>query len=535
LIAWSLNANARTRSFCLAIFLASRIFGCGGGSSIPPTATPGITNFVATPSSITAGQSSTLTWSVSGASSVTISGISGPVSSPQSVTPTTTTSYILTATSASGTATATTTVTVTTAAPTLVSIALSPLAITLTPNSTQQLTVTGTYSDGTTQPLSSGEIFQSSDTSIATVSAAGLVMASPGATVGDFATISATDTASGDTTSSANSTVVTVSNGPTANSVSAATDTAEDNSLCTAITPFYWEIGDQNSVLASGSLGTDSSGNPVLATTLFSIASASKWIYGTYVVQLRGSAAALTSQDISFLNFTSGYTNMGSATSGTECPSSDSPDTVNSCLALLNPANGLPYSYQRPLTVGRFDYDSGHMENHASLYGGLGDVRDTMLGSTVANLLGSNITFVYTQPLLAGGIYTSADQYGKVLRNILNGSLFMHDALGIDPVCTLPTAPGCNAVSSPMPEAWHYSIGHWVEDDPATHGDGAFSSAGAFGFYPWIEASKKYYGILSREDKQNAAGYGYDSAQCGRLIRRAWDTGVEQTETIPTN
>jgi hypothetical protein len=94
--------------------------------------------------------------------------------------------------------------------------------------------------------------------------------------------------------------------------------------------------------------------------------------------------------------------------------------------------------------------------------GGLGDVRDTILESTVASLLGSNITFVYTQPLLAGGIYTGASEYGKVLRNILDSSLFMHDALGIDPVCTLPTAPGCNAVHSPNPEGRHYSIGHWV-------------------------------------------------------------------------
>jgi len=28
-----------------------------------------------------------------------------------------------------------------------------------------------------------------------------------------------------------------------------------------------------------------------------------------------------------------------------------------------------------------------------------------------------------------------------------------------------------------------YAIGYWVEDD-ATYGDGAFSSAGSFGFYP---------------------------------------------------
>jgi hypothetical protein len=522
--------------FCFAILFAGGIAGCGGGSSSPPLAAPVIASFIANPSSIAAGQSSTLSWSVSGATSVAISGISGAVSSPQTVTPAATTSYTMTATGTGGTATATVSVTVTPAKPALVSIALSPLAVTLAPGTAQQLTVTGTYSDGTTQALvASGESFQSSNTSVATVSAAGLATAATGATAGATATISATDTASGDTTSAANSTVVIASTGPTTNSVAAATATAQNNSLCTAVRPFYWEIGDQNSALVSGSLGTTSSGSPVLATTKFSIASASKMIYGTYVVQLRGSAANLTNQDINFLHFTSGYTNMGSPTTGSQCPSTDTPDTVNTCLTLLNSVNGLPYSYQDPTTIGKFDYDGGHLENHASQFGGLGDVPVGTLGSTVGSSLGTNINITYTEPLLAGGIYASSNDYTQVLRNILKGSLFMRDALGTDPVCTLSSATGCNALHSPIPEAWHYSIAHWVEDDPATNGDGAFSSAGAFGFYPWIGASKKYYGVISREDQQGTGGAGFASAQCGRLIRRAWDTGVEQTGTIPTN
>ena len=61
-----------------------------------------------------------------------------------------------------------------------------------------------------------------------------------------------------------------------------------------------------------------------------------------------------------------------------------------------------------------------------------------------------------------------------------------------------------------------------MEDDPVV-GDGAFSSPGAFGFYPWIDASKTYYGVLAR---QGAAGTGVDSVNCGRLIRKAWVTGV---------
>ena len=416
----------------------------------------------------------------------------------------------------------------TTPKPTLVAIALSPLTVTLAPATTQQLAVIGTYSDGSKPTLTTGETFASSNTAIATVSTLGLVTAVVGAPAGSSATIAATDTASGITTSSSSSTVITISLGPSLYSVSAATTTAQSNALCTAVQPFYWEIGNQTSGLASGSVGTLSTGAPVLASTKFSIASASKWIYGTYIVQQRGSAAAITLSDIPFLNFTSGYTNMGDPTTN-QCLATNSPDDVNNCLAQTNSNNGLPYSYQNPATVGKFDYDGGHLENHASQLGGLGTVPDTSLGTTVGTLVGSS-TLVYTEPLLPGGIYASSNDYTPVLRGILSGALYMHDALGTNAVCTRPSST-CNAVSSPIPEAWHYSMAHWVEDDPSTNGDGAFSSAGAFGFYPWIEAGKKYYGVIST---QQSSGSGYASAQCGRLIRRAWDTGIVQTGTIPT-
>jgi hypothetical protein len=319
---------------------------------------------------------------------------------------------------------------------------------------------------------------------------------------------------------------------PNPNSIAATVATVTGNPLCTSITPFYWEIGDKSGPLASGSEGTDINGEAVKAGTALLIASASKWVYGTYVVQLRGGAQGLSAEDINFLHFTSGFTYMGSNTKSSECPATDAPDTINKCLT-LSAQKGVPYDTQNPDTIGRFDYDAGHMENHASRYTELGNVPDTELGPTISSALGANIHFVYTQPLMPGGIFASANDYTQMLRNILSGRLRMLEALGTHPVCTLPSA-SCNAVYSPSPEAWHYSIGHWVEDDPMTHGDGAFSSAGAFGFYPWIESSKEYYGVISRQTGTAAdSRNGYKSAQCGRLLRRAFDTGIEQTGHIP--
>jgi hypothetical protein len=324
------------------------------------------------------------------------------------------------------------------------------------------------------------------------------------------------------------------------NRIAAVAATANHDPACTAIEPFYWELGDQSSVLASGSVGKSSTGAPVTGSTQLSIASASKWVYGMYVVQSRGSATGLMAAEIPFLNFTSGYTNMGSDTTTSQCPKTDDPDTVDQCLTVINSKDGEPYSYQDPSTVGKFDYDSGHLQNHARIYGStaadlgnIGNVVVGSLGTTVAALLGGGADFAYTEPLLAGGIYTSGPEYGILLRRVLGGELFMLGALGSNLVCTTTAAP-CNAAYTPLVQvAWHYSIAHWVEDDAATNGDGAFSSPGAFGFYPWIDSTKTYYGVISREESTTSAiQNGYKSARCGRMLRQAWVTGTEQTTSL---
>lgn len=85
-----------------------------------------------------------------------------------------------------------------------------------------------------------------------------------------------------------------------------------------------------------------------------------------------------------------------------------------------------------------------------------------------------------------------------------------------------PVGPRASPVSEGQP--WHYSIGHWVEDDPLS-GDGAFSSGGTFGFYPWIDATRTTYGVIARVDER---GSGRESAKCGRLMREAWVTATAQ-------
>ena len=281
--------------------------------------------------------------------------------------------------------------------------------------------------------------------------------------------------------------------------ISAAQTTAQTAAACVPIQPFYWEIGDADRMLAGGPVGR----NAPQRDTRMSIASASKWLYSSYVAERRG--GKLTDDDIRLLTLMSGYTRFRI------CRSSQ---TVASCLN--SPLNG--FGAPDPSTANRFDYNGGHMQKHATLMG---------LGS-----LGADWSFSYKQPQLAGGGTSSVADYSHFLRAVMADHLQIGKLLGAHAVCTNPQTCPNEAVKTPIPknEAWHYSIGHWVEDDPAV-GDGSFSSPGAFGFYPWISHDKQFYGVVAREDRQGLFAEdpsdkpAVQSVDCGRLIRAAWMDG----------
>ncbi len=289
----------------------------------------------------------------------------------------------------------------------------------------------------------------------------------------------------------------------------AATATAQSSSnACNAIRPFYWEIGDATAAKASGSVG----GSTYTSTTSVRLASASKWLYGAFVVEQRGGTPTPT--DIEALTFRSGYTSF------TSCGARQ---TVDDCL------NSASNNVRTPANVGKFYYDGGHMQHHASVEMGLGARDNLGLATELMGALGPDLELSYNQPQLAGGGQGSGAGYASFLRRLLVGAsqpLQIGAKLGQSAACTNPVT--CtDAVATPIPssESWHYGLGHWVEDDP-TVGDGAFSSAGAFGFYPWVNQGRTLYGLLVRDMVEADAGY--RSAQCGRLIRKAWVSGTAQ-------
>jgi hypothetical protein len=349
---------------------------------------------------------------------------------------------------------------------------------------------------------------------------------------GDNAAISSANAAPAAYTAQVKAIPVKPSAPTTAQRVAAAQQTASDNEQCTTITPFYWQIGDQTGALASGTGGTGALPAPG-ADTKMSIASSSKWLFGAYAAEIR--RGTMTASDIKFLTFHSGYTNFNSC-------SNDS--TVSSCLSEPGAVGGTNGDYLAA-TDGHFFYNGGHMQVMASTIG-LGPDNNGYLASAMMNTLGYGLTLTYSQPQLAGGAVMSANEYAVFLRNLLSGSYILSSLLGSNAVCTHTNSLECpGAMFSPVNqskpggpndvtnESWHYSLGHWVEDDPVV-GDGAFSSPGRFGFYPWVDASKTYYGVLARFDAVHVddpnpkeASY-ITSVKCGRLIRHAWETGQAQ-------
>src|SRR3990167_5976577 len=308
--------------------------------------------------------------------------------------------------------------------------------------------------------------------------------------------------------------------------ISAAEATAASNSACTAIEPFYWEIGDGSDRIAGKSEGDGS----VLASTDMKIASASKWIFGAYVLEKRGNVP--TDEDIKALTMRTGYSNFryGLCIEGTEVQQ----DTLTVLQCFEKSASGGANDDYVAGDDGKFNYNGGHFQ-HWATQNGLEDEINSSLAIELGDQFGNAFQLDFDSPQLAGGMYMNALNYAFFLRSILSDDLYMHDRLGTEAVCTnLADCPD-TATYTPIPddEAWHYSLGHWVEDDPAV-GDGAFSSPGYFGFYPWIDANKKWYGIVARGvEPGNLLEFLFgdtamESVACGRKIRKAWLSGQQQ-------
>lgn len=278
----------------------------------------------------------------------------------------------------------------------------------------------------------------------------------------------------------------------------AAAAVAAGSPECKALGDFYWEIGDASGPQGSGQIGTEYTANQSIR-----IASASKLVWAAYFVEKNGKPS---DEQLSFLEMRAGYSNFNPLM----CALSRSVDSCGTARS-----NG----ERDPSKVGRFSYSGGNDQRLASILG-LGRMNAEEFTSEVKRYVGPELGFAYKSPQPAGGMESSPAEYGKFLQKIIAGKLKIKDYLGYEPVCASRNCP--NVSDTPVVDAWHYSINHWIEDDPRT-GDGSFSSPGLMGFYPWISKDKTTYGILARQ-KLGKTAY-WDSVLCGREIRKAWMMG----------
>jgi hypothetical protein len=298
--------------------------------------------------------------------------------------------------------------------------------------------------------------------------------------------------------------------------IAAAKQAAATDPYCsTAIMgDFYWEIGTSDNILplASGSQG----GGTVTASSRFNIASASKFVFGAYVLQKKGIDQVRSDPSLlAGLHFTSGYTDFNrTACIGTT--------TIGACYQAGNVNNTV---LPNPSTTGLFDYDGGHDQKLAAIDMGMFNFTSRQLDQEYQATLGTapGMTMAPLDPLPEGGLFASANDYAQFLRKLMRKDLVLGAHLGEDAVCASSAAcPGKVAYSpiDALGEPWQYSYNHWVESQFGNGTVDAYSSPGKWGFYPWVTPDLKYYGIISRNDRHPTA-YAV-SVQCGRQIRKAF-------------
>ncbi len=339
---------------------------------------------------------------------------------------------------------------------------------------------------------------------------------------------------------------------PNQDRIDAVNETIASNAVCSNLKDFYWEIGNKDGVLGSGAHGSIK-GNQSAITNFkakpMEIASSSKWLFSAYVVEkLNGSLDAVN--DVRSLNFSSPFTAFELGDSCKAATWTKPAETIQACNDRLNNISATKAADKG--TAYGFFYAPGHMEwradNRNTDAAGLGlDGSAVQLGQQIGQVLGlSSLTYVNVG--LAGGGSLAPNDYSLFLRKLLGHELKLGAMLGEYSVCTLEDhnryGLKCKYSTDIPAEStiWseyinpRYALGHWVEDDRPLYGDGAFSSPGVYGFYPWIEKNQENYGMIAIQQTllqqySTEKKTGGTSVTCGRMIRQAWETGAVQNSS----
>lgn len=121
-------------------------------------------------------------------------------------------------------------------------------------------------------------------------------------------------------------------------------------------------------------------------------------------------------------------------------------------------------------------------------------------------------------PMPSGGLNTSAREYAEFLRQHLNRSLLSQTSYAkmyadhtAAPQVTISYSPVRDAYkdAEAVSQDWHYGLGVWLECPQAAWSASCaqntiYSSAGAQGFYPYIDPAHGYYGVVATDESNPA-------------------------------
>jgi CubicO group peptidase (beta-lactamase class C family) len=249
------------------------------------------------------------------------------------------------------------------------------------------------------------------------------------------------------------------------------------------------------------------------------IASASKLVAGLTILRLvdqgklaldsttgqvlgwRGPQAAITLKQL--LSFTSGLEPENACTIRMNISLGDCVESIAATKPVAAPGT-------------RFDYGSTHLAVAAHMAEVVtGQSWNDLFAKLLREPLGLGTDAVFytwprqgkgtTNPLIAGGLRMTMDEYAKVLdleyhRGVYRGTRLISDAL-FDVQSTEPY-PDAVIGSSPVKRIgldFHYGLANWLQCPPPAVNCAIQSSPGAFGFTPWVDRPGGYYAIIGME------------------------------------
>ena len=253
---------------------------------------------------------------------------------------------------------------------------------------------------------------------------------------------------------------------------------------------------------------------------LVAIASASKWVSGLVlfdVIATSNGALTLDSTTGQILHWTGPSAaitlrHLMSFTSGLESEAACTADPTLTLAACVDIIAG------RDTTAApgvRFDYGSTHLQVAGRMAEVVtGSSWNALFRERVARPLGLPQEVAYytwpkqargtTNPLIAGGMRASMRDYAKILSLIFHRGHGAGLTLGADALFAAQAREPFAVVIGKSPAValglpYHYGLTAWLETTTPRIGSDILSSAGAFGFVPWIDRHAGYYAVLGME------------------------------------